>query len=84
MRACLGGAEGRAGATAAGRDSRDDDVTRSEMVSVGVRVVKGAQEWEWVLAGALACAGLGPLGMGADTMREGAAGSDGAPLFDAR
>src|SRR5690349_20384941 len=55
LRAGLGGAEVRAGATAAGRDSRDDDETRSEMVSVGVRVVKGAQEWEWVLAGALAC-----------------------------
>ena len=80
----------RAGATAAGRDSRDDDETRSEMVSVGVVVAKGAQKEECEFAGALACAGFGPLRMGADTMREGAAGgaagtgSDGAPLFGTR
>ena len=75
-----------AGATAAGRDSRDDDETRSEMVSVGVVVTKGAQKEECEFAGALACAGFGPLRMGADTMREGAgaAGSDGAPLFGTR
>jgi hypothetical protein len=73
----------RAGATAAGRDSRDDE-TRSEMVSVGVVVVKGAREWEFV--GAFACVGLGPLGMVTVThaVREDAAGSDGAPLFGTR
>ena len=64
----------------------DDDETRSEMVSVGVVVAKGAQKEECEFAGALACAGFGPLRMGADTMREGAgaAGSDGAPLFGTR
>ena len=82
MRACLGGAAVRAGATAAGRDSRDDDETRSEMMSVGMVVVKGGREWEFV--GAFACAGLGPLGMVTDAVREAAAGSDGAPLFGTR
>jgi hypothetical protein len=74
----------RAGATAAGRDSRDDDETRSEMMSVGMVIVKGGREWE--LAGAFACAGLGPLGMVTvtDAVREDAAGSDGAPLFGTR
>lgn len=76
----------RAGATAAGRDSRDDDEMRSEMMSVGVVVEIGARkwEWEWEWEWALACAGLGPLGMGADAVREDAAGSDGAPLFGTR
>lgn len=72
----------RAGATAAGRDSRDDDEMRSEMMSVGVVVVIGARKWEREWAWALACAG--PLGMGADAVREDAAGSDGAPLFGTR
>ena len=47
MRACVGGAALRSGATAAGRDSRDDDEMRSEMMSVGVVVEIGARKWEW-------------------------------------
>lgn len=60
------------GAWAAGSESRDDDEVNSEMVSV-------VEELE--LAVALACGYPLALGTGADAMREGAAGCDGAPLF---